>query len=77
MTTTTQSQPQEARAIDRLLIAKEVAAMLRVNTRTVWRLRASGKLPAVQIAGTSATRFRQSDVATLISQRVADAGESR
>ena len=58
-------------------MANEVARMLSVNVRTVWRLRASGKLSAVQIPGTSATRFRQSDVASLIAQGAALGGGSR
>jgi len=49
---------------DRLLRAAEVAEMLAVSTRLVWRFRSEGKLPAVQIAG--ATRFRLSDVRKLM-----------
>jgi predicted DNA-binding transcriptional regulator AlpA len=45
---------------DRLLRAGEVAEMLAVSSRLVWRFRAEGKLPSVSLAG--ATRFRLSDV---------------
>jgi hypothetical protein len=38
--------------------------MLAVSTRLVWRFRSEGRLPAVQIAGS--TRFRASDVRKLI-----------
>jgi excisionase family DNA binding protein len=50
---------------DQLLRAHEVARMLAVCTRLVWRLRSEGELPAVRIAG-NATRFRLSDVRRLI-----------
>lgn len=49
---------------DRPLRATEVAQVLAISTRLVWRFRSEGKLPSVQIAG--ATRFRQSDVERLI-----------
>ncbi|MFZ4576085.1 MAG: helix-turn-helix domain-containing protein [Phycisphaerales bacterium] len=45
---------------DKLLRAGEVAEMLAVSARLVWRFRAEGKLPSVALAG--ATRFRLSDV---------------
>lgn len=54
-------------APDRLLRSIEVASKLGISQRLVWRLRASGKLPAVQLGG--ATRFRLSDV-----QRLMDSG---
>lgn len=49
---------------DCLLRANQVAQMLAVSTRLVWRFRSEGKLPAIQIAG--ATRFRRSDVLKLM-----------
>lgn len=49
---------------DRLLKATEVAAILAVSTRLVWRFRAEGRLAAVHIAG--ATRFRLADVRRLM-----------
>lgn len=58
--------PTMNRGTDRLLIAREVAELLRVHVRLVWRMRANGQLPAIKIAGTNATRFRQSDVEKLM-----------
>lgn len=49
---------------DRLLRANEVAEMLAISTRLVWRFRSEGKLPVVKIAG--ASRFRLSDVQHLM-----------
>ena len=49
---------------DCLLRANQVAQLLAVSTRLVWRFRSEGKLPAIQIAG--ATRFRRSDVLKLM-----------
>lgn len=53
---------------DRLLKASEVAALLSVSTRLVWRLRATGELPAVTIG--RSTRFRRSDVERIIAEGV-------
>src|SRR5438105_3582356 len=44
-----------------LMRAIEVARHLGVGIRTVWKLKATGKLPAVTVLGT--TRFRTDDVA--------------
>lgn len=54
---------------DRLLKSVDVAARLGISQRLVWRLRAMGKLPAVQIGRT--TRFRLSDVQRLIERGAA------
>ncbi len=44
-----------------LLSAKALAKMLSLSVRSIWRLRASGKLPEpVQIGG--AVRWRQQDI---------------
>jgi hypothetical protein len=51
-----------------LLRATEVAQHLRIGIRTVWKLKAIGKLPAVSILG--ATRFRVEDVARLAQEGV-------
>jgi predicted DNA-binding transcriptional regulator AlpA len=51
---------------DQLLRAQEVAAILAVSPRQVWKFRSVGRLPAVQIAGS--TRFRASDVRRLIEE---------
>jgi len=46
---------------DRLLRAKEVARILNLSVRLVWRLRESGRLPAVKLSGGS-TRWKASTV---------------
>jgi excisionase family DNA binding protein len=51
-----------------LLRAAEVAQRLGLGIRTVWKLRATGKLPAVRILG--ATRFCVEDVARLAQEGV-------
>jgi|GEM_PF-6184025 len=61
---TTRLGESDTERTDRLLRANEVAALLAVSTRIVWRFRSEGRLPAVRIAG--ATRFRLSDVRRLI-----------
>ena len=53
---------------DGLMRAIEVAQHLRIGIRTVWKLKATGKLPAVNILG--ATRFRAEDVARLAREGV-------
>lgn len=63
------NQDRTIDATDRLLRAQQVAELLAVSTRLVWRFRSEGKLPSVKIAG--ATRFRSSDVRKLI-----DGGEA-
>lgn len=58
--------PSRAVGEERLLFAKDVAQILRCSIRTVWYLRANGRLPAVKIPGTCATRFRLTDVELLM-----------
>lgn len=55
-------QPNEILTID------EVAAYLKAGKRTVYRLTASGKLPAFKLGGT--WRFRRSDLDQWIASRV-------
>lgn len=56
---------QEAVVADRLLTVREVAARLGVSTRQVWKLAASGRLPApVRLA--RSVRWRESDIADFI-----------
>lgn len=50
---------------DRLVGAIEVAQLLSVSTRTVWRLRDSGVLQAVRI-GRGLVRFRESEIQRLV-----------
>lgn len=57
----------ERAAPERLLTAKQAAEMLASSPRGVWRLRASGALHGIVIAGVG-TRFRLSDVQRLIRQ---------
>jgi len=45
----------------RLLTAKELADILSTSVRSVWRYRASGKLPQPMMVGSSC-RWRQSDI---------------
>jgi excisionase family DNA binding protein len=55
--------PKTAQARQRLLRATEVADLLAISTRGVWRLRQSGRLPGVRVGG--CVRFRLDDVLTL------------
>ncbi len=53
-----------------LLRARELAALLAISIRTVWRLTAAGDLPApVRFGGT--TRWRHSDVVRFIARQSA------
>jgi excisionase family DNA binding protein len=45
---------------DEILTIEEVAAYLKASKRTVYRLAASGKIPAFKLGGT--WRFRRSDL---------------
>ncbi len=62
---------------DEILTIDEVAAYLKASKRTVYRLTASGKLPAFKLGGT--WRFRQSDlkqwIASSISKTTVDGNE--
>ena len=55
-------QPNEILTID------EVAAYLKAGKRTVYRLAASGKLPAFKLGGT--WRFRRGDLDQWIASRI-------
>lgn len=56
---------------DEILTIDEVAAYLKAGKRTVYRLAASGKLPAFKLGGT--WRFRRSDLDQWIASRVGKA----
>ncbi|MEW9897107.1 helix-turn-helix domain-containing protein [Chitinivorax sp. PXF-14] len=56
---------------DEILTIDEVAAFLKAGKRTVYRLAASGKLPAFKLGGT--WRFRRSDLDQWIASRVGKA----
>lgn len=58
-------QPNEILTVD------EVASYLKAGKRTVYRLAASGKLPAFKLGGT--WRFRRSDLDQWIASRVGKA----
>jgi excisionase family DNA binding protein len=53
---------------DEILTIDEVAAFLKAGKRTVYRLAASGKLPAFKLGGT--WRFRRSDLDNWIASRI-------
>lgn len=56
---------------DEILTIDEVAAFLKAGKRTVYRLAASGKLPAFKLGGT--WRFRHSDLDKWIASRIGKA----
>ena len=56
---------------DEILTIDEVAAYLKAGKRTVYRLAASGKLPAFKLGGT--WRFRRRDLDQWIASRVGKA----
>lgn len=56
---------------DEILTIDEVAAFLKAGKRTVYRLAASGKLPAFKLGGT--WRFRRSDLDKWIASRIGKA----
>ena len=53
---------------DRLLGARDAAAILGISTRQIWTLRATGALPAIRIG--RSTRFRMSDLQRLVKEGV-------
>ncbi len=56
---------------DEILTLDEVAAYLKAGKRTVYRLAASGKLPAFKLGGT--WRFRRADLDKWIACRIGKA----
>jgi excisionase family DNA binding protein len=56
---------------DEILTIDEVAAYLKAGKRTVYRLAASGKLPAFKLGGT--WRFRRADLDKWIANRIGKA----
>lgn len=55
---------------DEILTIDEVAAYLKAGKRTVYRLAASGKLPAFKLGGT--WRFRRCDLDKWIASRIGE-----
>lgn len=61
------NQPRTAEAGTELLRAADVAKLLAVSTRTVWRLRDAGQLPRpLRLGGGHLIRWRRSDIETFI-----------
>ena len=56
---------------DEILTIDEVAVYLKAGKRTVYRLAASGKLPAFKLGGT--WRFRRGDLNEWIASRIGQA----
>jgi excisionase family DNA binding protein len=59
------AERQRALADRSLLTADEVALLMHVSTKTVWRLRSAGKLRGRKV-GFKAVRFKREDVEKLI-----------
>lgn len=57
--------------LDEILTIDEVAAYLKAGKRTVYRLSASGKLPAFKLGGT--WRFRRGDLEKWIASSIGKA----
>ncbi|MEH8205967.1 methylation-associated defense system helix-turn-helix domain-containing protein MAD1 [Aeromonas veronii] len=57
--------------LDEILTIDEVAVYLKAGKRTVYRLAASGKLPAFKLGGT--WRFRRGDLDQWIASRIGKA----
>lgn len=55
------------------LTVRQVAGLLSVNERTVYRMAQRGELPAFKVAGT--WRFLQQDIEAWIDERKRDAAE--
>jgi excisionase family DNA binding protein len=53
----------------RLLTARELATLLQISLRQLWRLRAGKELPAPIRVGRRSVRWRESDVARYLERR--------
>jgi predicted DNA-binding transcriptional regulator AlpA len=56
---------------DQLLTADEVAAWVRISTRTVWRWTAPGKLPQPVRLSPRCTRWRAGDIQQFLDHQAA------
>jgi excisionase family DNA binding protein len=65
------TEPRDLDAPDALLTPAEVAALFRVNPKTVTRWARAGKLPAIRTLG-GHRRFRVSDVRRVLDEMSAD-----
>ena len=52
---------------DQIMTVKEVAAYLKVNDRTVYRMAAGGEIPAFKVG--ASWRFKQTELETWMAQR--------
>ncbi|MFZ5532198.1 MAG: methylation-associated defense system helix-turn-helix domain-containing protein MAD1 [Pseudomonadota bacterium] len=59
---------------DEILTIDEVAAYLKAGKRTVYRLAASGKIPAFKLGGT--WRFRRAELDQWIASQIGEATDS-
>ena len=59
---------------DEILTIDEVAAYLKAGKRTVYRLAASGKMPAFKLGGV--WRFRRAELDQWIASQIGDATDS-
>lgn len=60
------------RAVGQCLRASEVCELLRISPGTLWRLRRSGKLPAVRVGGQ--VRYRERDLEAFLNENSEKAG---
>jgi excisionase family DNA binding protein len=60
---------------DEILTIEEVAAYLKAGRRTVYRLAASGQIPAFKLGGT--WRFRRTELDRWIAARIGAQGKSK
>lgn len=58
---------------DEILTIDEVASYLKAGKRTVYRLAATGRLPAFKLGGT--WRFRRGELDQWIARRIGDAAD--
>lgn len=75
MTVTTQTTPQQSAQSgqEQLLTPGEVAAMFRVDPKTVTRWATAGRIGSIRTPG-GHRRFRESEVRTLLAELTNDAG---
>ncbi|MCC7419985.1 MAG: helix-turn-helix domain-containing protein [Planctomycetaceae bacterium] len=74
--TTTMNPHDEAAQVPPLLTAKQLAKLLQISTRSIWRLRSAGKLPKpVEIGGS--VRWNHQTVREWVSQGCPDAPKKK
>ena len=60
-----------------LLTVKDVAAMLKIHPRTVWRMSATGDIPAPLRLAAKTIRWRLKDIETHVAKLAAQADQVR